>query len=96
MRFRARSPRFEQGRRTIPFAGIYAWADVLGVPRDALFRFVAGESEQPPAGALAALSIEETMLVELFRKLTPAEQRAIRDRVHALVARHGLRAKRSK
>src|ERR1051325_12226167 len=33
----------ETGREGLPAKRIYAWADVLEVPRDAFFRFVTGE-----------------------------------------------------
>ena len=54
----------EVGREGLPAKRIYAWADLLTVPRDQFFRFVTGESSDmvdaaPIDGATASLTAAE-------------------------------------
>jgi transcriptional regulator with XRE-family HTH domain len=81
----------ETGREGLPARRIFAWADVLQVPRDAFFRFVTGETKRmvtaarppataaPPAPRQVALSRAEGALLEAFRSLPPAYQRRLRE-----------------
>jgi transcriptional regulator with XRE-family HTH domain len=75
----------ETGREGLPAKRIYAWADILQLPRDAFFLFATGESEkmaEPPRSAPAdpgGLSAVESELVTAYRKLPPKYQRRLLD-----------------
>ncbi len=62
---------------------IYAWADILQVPRDAFFRFVTGEAEKmetrPAERAAARLTSAEAELVAAYRRLPAKYQRRLLD-----------------
>ncbi len=75
----------ETGREGLPAKRIYAWADILQVPRDAFFRFVTGEVEKMETSRAAAalevakLTQAETDLLAAYRRLPPKYQRRLRD-----------------
>ena len=75
----------ETGREGLPAKRIYAWADILQVPRDAFFRFATGETEKmEPAKAAtpadgASLVQAEADLVAAYRRLPPKYQRRLRE-----------------
>jgi transcriptional regulator with XRE-family HTH domain len=77
----------ETGREGLPAKRIYAWADVLEVPRDAFFRFVTGEARRVETGARAVeseaakVSTGENDLLAAFRKLPAKYQKRIRDHI---------------
>ena len=78
----------ERGVIGLPVKRIYAWADILGVPRDAFFRFVTGEStsmESPTSAESTSrpapanqLSPAEAELLASYRALPPKFQRRLR------------------
>lgn len=87
----------ETGREGLPPKRVYAWADLLRVPRDAFFRFVMGESlemsavdtdaptpsvETHPSLALAE---DERALLETFRALTSEDRAWLRARAEELL-----------
>jgi transcriptional regulator with XRE-family HTH domain len=77
----------ERGLVGLPVKRVYAWADILHVPRDAFFRFVTGESMDPHASGdstsrpapAAHLSPAEAELLARYRALPPKFQRRLRD-----------------
>ena len=73
----------ETGREGLPAKRIYAWADILQVPRDAFFRFVTGEVEKLAADQASASTAEltpaEAGLLATYRRLPPRFQRRLRD-----------------
>ncbi len=75
----------ETGREGLPAKRIYAWADILQVPRDAFFRFVTGEVEKMETGKTSApveadkLTQAETDLLAAYRRLPPKYQRRLRN-----------------
>ena len=75
----------ETGREGLPAKRIYAWADILQLPRDAFFRFVTGEVEKmetvksPALAEGASLAQAETDLLAAYRRLPPKYQRRLRD-----------------
>jgi transcriptional regulator with XRE-family HTH domain len=75
----------ETGREGLPAKRIYAWADILQLPRDAFFRFVTGEVEKMDTGKSSAavegdkLTQTETDLLAAYRRLPPKYQRRLRD-----------------
>ncbi len=79
----------EVGREGLPAKRIYAWADILEVPRDQFFRFATGEIEQMEAGAKEArggpLSATEKDLLETYRILPPRYQRRLREQAQEYV-----------
>ena len=91
----------ETGREGLPAKRVYAWADILQVPRDAFFRFVTGETERMDTGKAAAtgnekLSQAETDLLAAYRHLPTKFQRRLRDTVDEFetLARAEARAKK--
>lgn len=79
----------ERGLTGVPVKRVYAWADILNVPRDAFFRFVtgesmsmvphvSGESTSRPAPA-THLSPAEAELLASYRALPPKLQRRLRE-----------------
>jgi transcriptional regulator with XRE-family HTH domain len=82
----------ETGREGLPAKRVYAWADLLQVPRDLFFRFVTGEIETMDAGAgraagpAEALSSAELELVTAYRQLPVRYQDQLRDTAHAFEA----------
>jgi transcriptional regulator with XRE-family HTH domain len=79
----------ERGLVGLPVKRVYAWADILHVPRDAFFRFVtgenmsmephgSGESTSRPAPAMH-LSPAEAELLARYRALPAKFQRQLRD-----------------
>jgi len=84
----------ETGREGLPAKRIYAWADVLEVPRDAFFRFVTGEAKrvelnkvtEGEVAAAAKVSTGETELLAAFRKLPAKYQRRIKEQVQEYAA----------
>lgn len=78
----------ETGREGLPAKRIYAWADVLEVPRDAFFRFVTGETKRVESGKAAAegdtankTSTGESELLASYRKLPAKYQRRIKEQI---------------
>jgi transcriptional regulator with XRE-family HTH domain len=79
----------ETGREGLPAKRIYAWADVLEVPRDAFFRFVTGETKRMDSAARAAdpeapasrVSPTETEIIAAFRKLPSKYQRRVKEQI---------------
>jgi transcriptional regulator with XRE-family HTH domain len=75
----------ETGREGLPAKRIYAWADILQVPRDAFFRFVTGESDAMDAGKASAAPEGERMrqaeatLLATYRRLPAKYQRRLRE-----------------
>jgi transcriptional regulator with XRE-family HTH domain len=75
----------ETGREGLPAKRVFAWADLLQVPRDAFFRFATGEAERMettrPSGGDAGerLSTAEAELVAAYRRLPPKYQRRLRE-----------------
>jgi transcriptional regulator with XRE-family HTH domain len=79
----------ERGLVGLPVKRVYAWADILHVPRDAFFRFVTGEStsiEPHGSGESASrpapathLSPAEAELLARYRALPAKLQRQLRD-----------------
>ena len=91
----------ETGREGLPAKRIYAWADILQVPRDAFFRFVTGEVERMDTGKASAtgnekLSQAEADLLAAYRRLPTKFQRRLRDTVNEFetLARAEARAKK--
>lgn len=73
----------ETGREGLPAKRIYAWADILQLPRDAFFRFVTGETAAletgKTSGANAAeMTKTEAELLAAYRRLPPKYQRRLR------------------
>ena len=81
----------EVGREGLPAKRIYAWADLLTVPRDQFFRFVTGEatsmeSSTPHDGAVStSLSAMELELLETYRGLPANFQRRLREQAQEFV-----------
>ena len=76
----------EVGIEGLPAKRSYAWADVLELPRDAVFRFVTGEAERVDVPRAAAkpeggdrLTAAEGGLIATYRKLPPKYQRRLRE-----------------
>lgn len=73
----------EVGREGLPAKRIYAWADILEVPRDQFFRFATGDVEQLDLAAKevrsSTLSAAEDDLLESYRRLPPKYQRRLRE-----------------
>ena len=78
----------ERGLAGVPVKRVYAWADILNVPRDAFFRFVTGESTSMDlhasgdSGARSAhvhLTAAEAELLARYRALPPKLQRQLRE-----------------
>ena len=75
----------ETGREGLPAKRVYAWADILQLPRDAFFRFATGETEKmESAKASGAAETEhlpqaEAALVAAYRRLPAKYQRRLRD-----------------
>jgi transcriptional regulator with XRE-family HTH domain len=90
----------ETGREGLPPKRVYAWADLLQVPREAFFRFVTGENlefvpldspdgELAPAASSAAssppLREDEVELLAAYRALGPDDQRRAQEGLQKLV-----------
>lgn len=63
---------------------VYAWADILQMPRDAFFRFVMGESDRMGTTRHAAdtgeqLTTSEAELRAPYRRRLPKYQRRLRE-----------------
>lgn len=83
----------ETGREGLPAKRIYAWADVLEVPRDSFYRFVTGETKRMETGAkvvaltatlddmAAKVNLGENDLLAAFRKLPSKYQRRVREQI---------------
>ena len=74
----------ETGREGLPAKRIYAWADILQLPRDAFFRFVTGENETMETGkasgaAAADMTKAEAELLATYRRLPAKYQRRLRE-----------------
>lgn len=76
----------EVGIEGLPAKRIYAWADVLEVPRDAFFKFATGEASSMDLarkgaanGRTGTLTAAERELLEAYRALPPNYQRRLRD-----------------
>ena len=74
----------ETGREGLPAKRIYAWADILQLPRDAFFRFVTGETETMETGkassaAATEMTKAEAELLAAYRRLPPRYQRRLRE-----------------
>ncbi len=92
----------ETGREGLPAKRIYAWADVLEIPRDAFFRFVTGETKRvdqtgkaTEAEAANRTSTVETELLASYRKLPAKYQRRIKEQIQefAELARTGPKSR---
>jgi len=72
----------ETGREGLPAKRIYAWADILQLPRDAFFRFVTGEVATMETGkasnAAAEMTRAEGELLAAYRRLPAKYQRRLR------------------
>ena len=94
----------ETGREGLPAKRIYAWADILQLPRDAFFRFVTGEIERMDASGegdrrgVRALTTAEKELLETYRGLPPRYQQRLREQAHEFetLARAGSAKRRPK
>ena len=93
----------ETGREGLPAKRIYAWADILQVPRDAFFRFVTGESArldvsgaEEPRGTRPLITAEKELL-ETYRALPPKYQQRLREQAREFetLARAGLGKRKS-
>lgn len=91
----------EVGIEGLPAKRIYAWADILEVPRDAFFRFATGEaSSMATASKVArdsrgdALTGVERDLLDAYRALPAKYQRRLREQAteYNTLARAGKRA----
>jgi transcriptional regulator with XRE-family HTH domain len=73
----------EVGREGLPAKRVYAWADILQVPRDAFFRFATGETDRMETPARTAdgerLTSQEADLMSAYRRLPPKYQRRLRE-----------------
>jgi len=69
----------ETGREGLPAKRVYAWANILQLPRDAFFRFVTGEVDrlEMTSGETDKLSPREADIVAAFRRLPPRYQRRL-------------------
>jgi transcriptional regulator with XRE-family HTH domain len=72
----------ETGREGLPAKRVYAWADILQLPRDAFFRFVTGEAETMETGkasstAAGEMTRTETELLAAYRRLPAKYQRRL-------------------
>lgn len=76
----------ETGREGLPAKRVYAWADVLEVPRDAFFRFVTGETKKLETNgeAKASSSTLDHELLAAFRALPAKHQKRVRELVKEL------------
>jgi transcriptional regulator with XRE-family HTH domain len=86
----------EVGIEGLPAKRIYAWADILEVPRDAFFRFATGEATNMAAalkgsrdGEHDGVTSAERSLLEAYRKLPSKYQRRLREQAeeYATIAR---------
>lgn len=79
--------KLEKGLEGLPPRRVYAWADILQVPRDAFFRFVTGETDRVEApkhtGAAGTdgerLTAAESEIVAAYRRLPAKFQRRLRE-----------------
>lgn len=77
--------KLEKGLEGLPTKRVYAWADILQVPRDAFFRFVTGETERmemspgPKRSDVGPLTAAESELIETYRELPQKYQRRLRE-----------------
>jgi transcriptional regulator with XRE-family HTH domain len=78
----------ETGKEPLAPARAYAWAELLEVPRDALFLFVTGARDNMDLSGSAAgeLTAEERELVGYHRKLPPRYRSQLLDVARALDA----------
>lgn len=82
--------KLEKGLEGLPTKRVYAWADILQVPRDAFFRFVTGEAERMESSEHAGRrKSTETDLVERYRRLPAKYQRRLLEQAeeYAVLAR---------
>lgn len=90
----------ETGREGLPAKRIYAWADILQVPRDVFFRFVTGESERMDAAddGERPLITAEKELLETYRALPLKYQQRLREQAREFetLARAKLGKRKSK
>lgn len=81
--------KIEKGLEGLPAKRVYAWADILEVPRDAFFRFVMGETERMDVPKSAAktedskrrLTTAEAELLAAYRRLPPKSRLQLRKAV---------------
>lgn len=78
--------KIEKGLEGLPAKRVYAWADILELPRDAFFRFVTGEADRVDVPKAAAkpevgdrLTAAEGGLIATYRKLPLKYQRRLRE-----------------
>lgn len=83
----------ETGREGLPAKRIYAWADVLEVPRDPFFRFVTGDTKRIDLSGKTAetevankVSTGESELLAAYRKLPAKYQRRIKEQIQEYTA----------
>ncbi len=80
----------ETGREGLPAKRIYAWVDILQLPRDAFYRFVNGETETMETGrasdtATAEMTRAEADLLAAYRRLPAKYQRRLREQAAEFV-----------
>jgi len=77
--------KLEKGLEGLPTKRVYAWADILQIPRDAFFRFVTGEVDRMDMPGRAAdrtaeqLATDEAELLAAYRRLPSKYQRRLRE-----------------
>jgi hypothetical protein len=77
--------KIEKGLEGLPTKRVYAWADILQVPRDAFFRFVTGEVDRMEMPGRATertteqLASAEAELLAAYRRLPSKYQRRLRE-----------------
>jgi transcriptional regulator with XRE-family HTH domain len=77
--------KLEKGLEGLPTKRVFAWADILQVPRDAFFRFVTGEVDRMDMPGRAAeqtaeqLATSEVELLDAYRRLPSKYQRRLRE-----------------
>ena len=92
----------ETGREGLPATRIYAWAEILQVPRDGLFRLVTGEIEtldltdRLSSDDTNELIRAEAELLADYRRLPPKYQRRLRKSARALAKRARAKARAKK
>lgn len=77
--------KLEKGLEGLPTKRVYAWADILQVPRDAFFRFVTGDVDRMVMPGRTAdqtvekLAAAEAELLAAYRRLPASYRRRLRE-----------------
>ena len=74
--------KYETGRATPDQQGLVRLAEIFGVSVDCLLGRCSDEGMANTEGEAVALSTEERVLVQLFRRLTEEQQKALLSTVH--------------